>query len=299
MTGMGETQREILLDNPSNLQNWIRTKTAEAGLHRSFNALPEDDAKDASVVLFVLSQCTGATADGHGHPCLILNKRSAQVRQAGDLCCPGGGVSWPKDRYLGRLLRLPGCPMWRWPRSKQGGLTMNPANRTLPILLAAGLREAWEEMHLNPLRFLFLGVLPEQHLVMFKRVIYPIVGWAAPQRLKPNWEVERIVPIPLRLLLDPAHYGRFRPLLTSTDTGDTQPLRSEDFPCFIHEDGQGREMLWGATYRITQYFLQLIFDFEAPRTDDLPVVHRHLDETYLNGSRWRARTSRSNDEKDW
>jgi hypothetical protein len=296
---MDETQRESLLDNPSSLQAWIRNKTAEAGLHHCFNALPEADAKAASVVLFVLSHCGEATADGHGQPCLILNKRSAQVRQAGDLCCPGGGVTWPKDRFLGRLLRLPGCPLWRWPGDREGGAPENPPHRVLSILLAAGLREAWEEMHLNPLRFLFLGVLPEQHLVMFKRVIYPIVGWAAPQALKPNWEVERVVPIPLRNLLDPLHYGRFRPMVASAANGDSQPLRYDDFPCFIHEDAHGREMLWGATYRITQYFLKLIFDFETPPTDHLPVVHRQLDETYLNGSRWRPRTSKPNDESDW
>jgi hypothetical protein len=296
---MDQTQRESLLNNPSSLQAWIRTKTAEAGLHRSFNALPEQDAKAASVVLFVLNQCADATANGRGQPCLILNKRSARVRQAGDLCCPGGGVTWPKDRFLGRLLRLPGCPLWRWPGAREGGPLENPPQRTLSILLAAGLREAWEEMHLNPLRFLFLGVLPEQHLVMFKRVIYPIVGWTASHRLKPNWEVERIVPIPLRNLLDPLHYGRFRPLVTSVANGDTQPLRYDDFPCFIHEDEHGTEMLWGATYRITQHFLRLIFDFEAPQTDHLPVARRHLDETYLNGSRWRPRASKVGDESDW
>ena len=296
---MDETQRKFLLNNPSKLQAWIRNRTGEAGLHHSFNALPQKDAKDASVVLFVLSQCADATADGRRQPCLILNKRSAKVRQAGDLCCPGGGVSWPKDRFLGQLLRLPGCPLWRWPGANEGETVETPSHRTLPILLAAGLREGWEEMHLNPLRFSFLGVLPEQHLVMFRRTIYPIVGWAAPHHLKPNWEVERIVPIPLRNLLDPLHYGRFRPLVSAGTIDDPQPLRYDDFPCFIHEDQHGREMLWGATYRITQYFLELIFDFQAPQTDHLPVAQRHLDENYLNGSRWRARNAKTNGESDW
>lgn len=296
---MDETQREYLLNHPSALQAWIQKKTAGAGLRRAMDALPEQRAKAASVVLFVLSQGIDATADGRGQPCLILNKRSVHVRQAGDLCCPGGGVSWRKDRLLGRLLRLPGCPLWRWPTDLRGRKDRKSLNRTLPVLLAAGLREAWEEMHLNPLRFSVLGVLPEQHLVMFDRVIYPIVGWAAPQRLKPNWEVARIVPIPLRKLLDPGHYGRFRPTVTLASDGDAQPLRYDDFPCFIHEDEQGREMLWGATHRITQHFLQLIFDFETPEIAHLPVAHRRLDESYLNGSRWRDRSEKPKDEKDW
>lgn len=293
---MDEMQREFLLNHPSNLKAWIRDRTAGDGSCQALDALPEGNAKGVSVVLFVLSQC--ATANEERQPCLILNKRSAQVRQAGDLCCPGGGVSWRQDRLWGRLLSFPGLPLWRWADRWKASTCKSP-NRTLPILLAAGLREAWEEMHLNPLGFTFLGVLPEQHLVMFNRVIYPIVGWAAPQRFKPNWEVARIVPVPLRELLDPGRYGRFRPLVTSSTNGDAQPLRFEDFPCFIHEDGQDREMLWGATYRITQHFLRLIFAFETPDTEHLPVAHRHLDETYLNGSGWRGRNPRSKNDNDW
>jgi hypothetical protein len=292
---MDATQHELLLKSPPELQRWIRAKAAGVGLHHSLDALSEQKAKSASVVLFVLSQCHGTQINGSGEPCLILNKRSTQVRQAGDLCCPGGGVSWRKDRLFGRLLSLPGWPLWRWPARKRG----NPLNRTLPILLAAGLREAWEEMHLNPLRFKLLGVLPEQHLVMFDRVIYPIVGWVGPQRLKPNWEVARIVPIALRKLLDPGKYGRFRPMVAAANSADTRPLRYDAFPCFIHEDDEGREMLWGATYRITQNFLQLVFEFSSPDTDQLPVAQRYLDETYLNGSRWQPGAAKRKHDADW
>lgn len=295
MGRMDETQRERLLKSPPELQGRIKAKAAGVGLHQSLDALSEQKAKSASVVLFVLSQCHGTHVHGSGEPCLILNKRSTQVRQAGDLCCPGGGVSWRKDRLFGRLLSLPGWPLWRWSARKHG----NPLNRMLPILLAAGLREAWEEMHLNPLRFRFLGVLPEQHLVMFDRVIYPIVGWVGPQRLKPNWEVARIVPIALRKLLDPGNYGRFRPMVTPANSADTQPLRYDAFPCFFHEDDEGREMLWGATYRITQNFLQLVFEFSSPDTDQLPVAQRYLDETYLSGSRWQPRAAKRKHDADW
>ncbi len=293
---MDETQREFLLNNPSYLKAWIRKQTTGDGLHNALDDLPEGDVRAASVVLFVLSQCAGV--GGGGQPCLILNKRSAQVRQAGDLCCPGGGVSWRQDSLWGRLLSMPGLPLWRWAHKPETSKTISP-KRTLPTLLAAGLREAWEEMRLNPLRFSFLGVLPEQHLVMFKRVIYPIVGWVPAQPFKPNWEVERIVPVPLRQLLDPGSYGRFRPTVPSPTNGGSQPLRYDDFPCFIHEDGQSREMLWGATYRITQHFLSLIFDFTAPDTAHLPIAHRQLDETYLNGSRWRGRNTKSDNQNDW
>jgi hypothetical protein len=54
-----------------------------------------------SAVLFLLTTCPGAKGRGF-QPCLLLNKRSQQVLQPGDLCCPGGGVE-KRDRLLSRL----------------------------------------------------------------------------------------------------------------------------------------------------------------------------------------------------
>jgi len=51
-----------------------------------------------------------------GDICLILNKRSARVRQAGDLCCPGGRVNPRFDFYAARLL---GC-LGRWGAGRAG-----------------------------------------------------------------------------------------------------------------------------------------------------------------------------------
>ncbi len=227
----------------------------------------------------------GCSGQQRSMPCLILNKRSAQVRQAGDLCCPGGSLSWSLDRFLSLLLPLSGTfRHYRgFYRSHLSGNRQSLKN--LNLLLAAGLREAWEEMRLNPLRFHFLGLLPPQPLVMFKRVIYPIVGWATSPSYTPNWEVERIVPVSLASLLDPAHYGRFLPLVLPPDSDQRQPLRAVDFPCFIHQEEAGREMLWGATYRLTQDFLRMVFDFALPANTPLPLVERQLDAAYLNGSR--------------
>lgn len=247
-------------------------------------ALTEGELKKASVVLFVLSDGSACECSVPSEPCLILNKRSAKVRQAGDLCCPGGGVSWKTDSLLSAALRLPGLPMRRW---RLGGIRKGDygnAGRVMSLLLATGLREAWEEMRLNPLRFEVLGVLPPQHLVMFDRVIYPIVGWATPQTYTPNWEVDRIVPIRLRDMTTPANYGRFRPTIVSPTGDGLQRLRPVDFPCFIHQASEGREMLWGATYRIALDFLNSVFGFVPPEDSKLPLVHRALDETYLNGS---------------
>lgn len=248
------------------------------------NGLADIDAetlKRGSVVLFVISPC----GNGPAEPCLILNKRSVRVRQAGDLCCPGGGVSWGLDRMLAHLLKVPGAPLRRWGNWPHWQKHFGKSSSPLSLLLAAGLREGWEEMRLNPIRFDYLGMLPRQQLVMFDRVIYPIVGWAAHHQLKPNWEVERIISIPIRRLLDPHRYGRFRPMVNGQQHDDDRQLRHDDYPCYIHEDDHGSEMLWGATFRIAQTFLDRVFDFSPPRHMELPLVHRYLDENYLNGSR--------------
>jgi hypothetical protein len=42
--------------------------------------------------------------------------------------------------------------------------------------------------------------------------------------------------------------------------------------------------LWGVTDRIVTLFLELIFKFNAPEINSLPVIHRILDERYLYGS---------------
>lgn len=154
-------------------------------------------------------------------------------------------------------------------------------SRGLALLLATALREGWEEMRLNPLKVDFLGPLPVQKLMMFDRQIYPLVGWvAANQRLVPNREVERIVHIPLRRLFDCQHYARYRLRFI---TGQGEIRRKEDYPCFIHHGRKGDEILWGATFRLTMDFLNLVFCFELPDLSSSQVIEGLLDETYFNG----------------
>ena len=152
----------------------------------------------------------------------------------------------------------------------------------LARLLATGLREAWEEMRLNPFRVRFLGPLSIQRLILFDRMIHPLAGWISHSRqLSANWEVERIVHIPLRSLLDHRNYGRYR--IDIERYGQTAGHRDE-FPCFVHREKQGEELLWGATFRIAMDFLKLVFDFQLPSLDAAPVYAGRLDQAYLNGS---------------
>ena len=119
---------------------------------------------------------------------------------------------------------------------------------------------------------------------MFPRVIFPMVVWIIRQnRFFPNWEVERIVYIPLRDLLNPEFYACYR-LHFKMSHESRSPGFTQDFPCFCHESGQGREVLWGATYRIVTAFLDMVFEFRPPDVASLPVIYGELDDRYLNGS---------------
>lgn len=242
----------------------------------TFNA--NGDLKQISAVLFLLGNDPLT-----GKPVLILNKRSRHVRQPGDLCCPGGGVSPTVDNLLTRLLHLPVTPLSRWPLAKWWRRYRRSDFTKLSLLLATGLREGFEEMRLNPFGVTFLGPLPVQHLVLFKRAIYPLVGWVnRQQRFYPNWEVERIVRIPVADFFNPDNYARYRISFPQL-TGMPAPADRE-MPCFVHRQNGHAELLWGATFRITATFLETIFGTVLPQLSTLPVIHRNLAGGYLDGS---------------
>ena len=218
-------------------------------------------------------------------PCLILNKRSLKVKQPGDLCFPGGSIAPWFDAILAAILSLPITSLGRWPYWSSWKRNAPRAASLLALLWATGLRESLEEMRLNPLRVKLLGPLPPQNLVMFRRRIYPMAAWIQRQkRFYPNWEVEKIIYIPLRKLLNPAHYGRYR--LKVKLPADENPSKSiRDFPCFQIKDNGAQEILWGATFRITVLFLEYIFGFRLPDPATLPVIAGHLDRSYLSGQK--------------
>jgi hypothetical protein len=243
------------------------------------------DASDlitASSVLFLLGQKLKKDRRSM-QACLILNKRSPQVRQPGDLCCPGGSVVPRLDNCLAKLVALPIFSLGRWKFWPQWKRTRSRDAGLLALFWATALRESVEEMRLNPFAVRFLGPLPPQSLVMFRRVIYPMVGWSPRQkRFFPNWEVERIVHIPLEELFIPANFVRYR-LYMRPESHSARSNSTRDFPCFRFQANARTELLWGATYRITTAFLEYVFQFRPPPLYDLPVVEGVLDETYFTG----------------
>lgn len=238
---------------------------------------------DTSAVLFLL----GPHPKKHrssSDPCLILTKRSLKIKQPGDLCCPGGSISTRLDSFLAKLLYFPGTPLTRWPYWSKWRKERPQEMRNLALFFATSLRESFEEMRLNPLALKFLGPLQSQRLVMFKRIIYPLVCWISHQkRFYLNWEVTKIVYIPLRNLLNPSNYACYR---VQVNIPDKQVNHSHinDFPCFIHYRQDGSEVLWGATFRIVMGFLDIVFDFKPPDIESLPVILGTLDQNYLTGA---------------
>ena len=275
---------DAILKNKARLIETIQRQTTQQVL--PYQEYPEDwqELASASAVLFLL----GLKTCGNGaspEPYLILNKRSDKVRQPGDLCCPGGGIMPFLDPLLGRTLTLPGFPMSRCTPWKAFQYEKSSQAHILRSLFSTSLRESFEEMRLVPLDVTFLGPLPSQKLVLFQRTIFPLVGWVGHQtRYFPNWEVDKIVYIPIRKLLNPDNYVQYQYRFTFPGTSQVS-WQTYESPCFLHQHRQEREVLWGATCRITLNFLKIVFAFEPPDVTTLPIVTSDMDANYLGGKR--------------
>ena len=269
-----------ILQQPGTLKKHITDRLEEHNSAAPVYMLEEADWRSISAVLFLLGRYPGKGRFS-GKPCLILNKRSVKVRQPGDLCCPGGRISPRLDAGLAALLRLPQSPLVRWPHWQRWRKEQPRQAGWLRLLLATGLRESVEEMRLNPFGLTFLGPMAAQSLVMFNRVIYPMAVWISDQkRFYPNWEVEKIVYIPLREFFNQARYARYRLRIANSLT----TANVNTFPCFRLEENNQAEILWGATYRITTGFLKRVFNFEPPEMHSLPVIHGRLSRFYLSSN---------------
>lgn len=208
----------------------------------------------------------------NGSVALMLNKRSRFVPQPGDLCFPGGGQEHPMDTLLGMILRA--CHPW---------FVENAGSKStlLALLACTAIREAWEELRLNPIKLSLLGILYPQSLVTFRKKIVPFVGWIrTPVSIRPNGrEVQKVVWIPLEELFRSEQYALFR----LYDFPNCNAQDGLDFPCFLHQDGVSVEILWGATYRIVMDFLHIMWDFVPPDIESRLIVPGMLDKRYLSG----------------
>jgi hypothetical protein len=119
---------------------------------------------------------------------------------------------------------------------------------------------------------------------MLQRIIYPMVGCISRhRRFSPNWEVEKVVYVPVRDLLKADQYACYR-IRMAKGLEEENSGAWQDFPCFLHQDGNESEILWGATYKIVMLFLELVFGFKPPEGASPPVVYGSLGENYLTGT---------------
>lgn len=275
---MKTIEQPHITQSPELLVKQIRHRLNGNGLTDNWGVHTNHGRVKGSAVLLLITPYQIHTGSAH-EPCLLLNKRSQKVLQPGDLCCPGGGVE-RLDKVLSPALHWPWSPLRKWPSWPKWKSIDRKKAQGLALLLTAALREGWEEMRLNPFQVTFMGPLPVQKLVMFERQIYPLVGWVPPnQHLVPNWEVERIVYIPLRRLFDIHQYARYR---LNFESRDGKTHRNQDFACFVHQGKNGKEILWGATFRIVMDFLNLAFGFELPDLSDSEVIQGRLGKTYYS-----------------
>ena len=119
--------------NPDSLNNQaidgpIENALSENAAQNGFPSVSQNGWAGFSAVMFLVGQCQTCAA-GPEEPCLILNKRSEKVRQPGDLCFPGGGISLKKDRPLSVLLRLPKSPLRKLGKKAAGNCVSNLPGR--------------------------------------------------------------------------------------------------------------------------------------------------------------------------
>lgn len=212
-----------------------------------------------------------------------LIKRSSRVTQPGDLSCPGGLLHYFLDPLLRPLITYRLIPILQGNALKYTLMKDDATSRTITLFLTNSVREAWEETGLKPWNILFLGPLPSYSLHLFKRTIFPLVGFVKREwRFHPNSEVETIVEIPVTTFFDEKNYGVYH-IETSNDFG-AERQDPREFPCLIIRDKQGKEeILWGATFFIIINFLKIVLNFEIPDLREKRVIKRILGHEYITG----------------
>jgi len=202
-----------------------------------------------------------------------LIKRSLKVSQPGDLSFPGGMLSPMKDNLLECFISLGIIPILR--RNKHLLLNHYDSNvrRIIKLFLASALREAWEEIGINPCRLIYLGPLPTYTLKMFRRVIFPSVCFLQKQsEYRLNDEVDRIIDMPLTLFFDERSY--FRLAVEIPERGE----QDEEFPCllFLDRNGTQEHILWGATFYLIMNLLEIVYDLKIPPIPETRTIKKTL-----------------------
>lgn len=214
---------------------------------------------------------------------LVLNKRSPFVPQPGDLCCPGGRTGSSIDKILGYLLSKTLIPLLWSSRFKGSQGRTKSERRILAMILAAVLRESWEEMRLPPWQVEYLGGLRTYRLQSFPNIIFPVAGRVRGKwRARPNWEVEKVLRVPVRSFLNPGNYALYSAHIPASQK-DMTGLEWIELPCLVLNFEGEEEILWGATFEIIMDFLQRLIDLPPDIIRPARLIERDLPADYFTG----------------
>ena len=212
-----------------------------------------------------------------------LIKRSEKVAQGGDISCPGGIFSPGVDHLLAYLLKTGLVSAFRTQKSDRA-TSDKKTSFLVNLFLANALREAWEEIGLNPINAKFLGALPSYSLSSFTRTIFPLVCLTGkPFTYRLSAEVEKILEVPVSSFFQSENYAL---LQVQTPTGIDAYDPDTKFPCLTIPDDSGNvDILWGATFQIITDFLRLLFGNTLPAADDRKTIKKIIGESYLSGNK--------------
>lgn len=213
-----------------------------------------------------------------------LIKRSDKVTQAGDISCPGGILHPRIDKILSFFLKTGIIPDLRKKTLNYDASKDKETNSLIRLFLTNALREAWEEIGLNPFNILFLGALPYYSLTSFAITIYPLVCLTPkPFRYQLSSEVDKILEIPLSFFFQSSNYAL---LEIATPMGNTASSQNNRLPCLVIPDRRGNiDILWGATFHIITNFLRIISDDSLPLPSSSRIIKKVLTNSYISGNR--------------
>jgi 8-oxo-dGTP pyrophosphatase MutT (NUDIX family) len=114
-------------------------------------------------------------------------------------------------------------------------------------LIATALREANEEVNIDPAKVSVVGSLTKLHIPPSNFDVFPIVGFSTKRPdFKGNEEVDRILEIDLDKLIDPK--------TKTTKTIHHRLGKLVDVPCYFVEN----EIIWGATAMMVGELIEVI-----------------------------------------
>ncbi|OPY14422.1 MAG: putative NUDIX hydrolase [Syntrophus sp. PtaB.Bin001] len=243
-----------------------------------------EQKKHLAAGVFLLLQYGNQSSASNKEPVFLLIKRSSTVSQSGDISCPGGMLNPFVDTLISLVGFVPLLPLFKAETLSYSRMRDNRTFRTILLFLANAARESWEEIGLSPFNVSFLGALPTYSLQIFRRTIFPVVGFINhPWQYKPNSEVDKILEIPVNAFFDPENYGRF--YIESRNSESIKDYSSSYFPCLIFKHDGEEEILWGATFNIITNFLSIVFERSLPLLNDKArTVSKICPANYLKGS---------------